>query len=102
MIRRPPRSTLFPYTTLFRSRRDGVDVLRAGTGADLAAPVVRTRRRATRLVDLGDRGAAQIRSENLFRPVTQGRLVLAPPQCNDGPNADDRGRDHQFDQREAT
>src|SRR3989442_8591158 len=24
MIRRPPRSTLFPYTTLFRSRR-GVD-----------------------------------------------------------------------------
>src|SRR3989454_5481609 len=24
MIRRPPRSTLFPYTTLFRSRADGV------------------------------------------------------------------------------
>src|SRR3712207_9010086 len=23
MIRRPPRSTLFPYTTLFRSRRKG-------------------------------------------------------------------------------
>src|SRR2546422_512476 len=23
MIRRPPRSTLFPYTTLFRSRRHG-------------------------------------------------------------------------------
>src|SRR2546430_9472772 len=23
MIRRPPRSTLFPYTTLFRSRRRG-------------------------------------------------------------------------------
>src|SRR3989441_6642072 len=27
MIRRPPRSTLFPYTTLFRSRRSG-DALR--------------------------------------------------------------------------
>src|SRR2546430_4287176 len=26
MIRRPPRSTLFPYTTLFRSRRDGYAV----------------------------------------------------------------------------
>src|SRR5258708_29185606 len=26
MIRRPPRSTLFPYTTLFRSRRQGGDV----------------------------------------------------------------------------
>src|SRR5258707_4565547 len=27
MIRRPPRSTLFPYTTLFRSRRDSSVVL---------------------------------------------------------------------------
>src|SRR2546425_9645456 len=25
MIRRPPRSTLFPYTTLFRSRSAGAD-----------------------------------------------------------------------------
>src|SRR2546426_7396810 len=24
MIRRPPRSTLFPYTTLFRSRPEGI------------------------------------------------------------------------------
>src|SRR3989454_10748681 len=24
MIRRPPRSTLFPYTTLFRSQREGL------------------------------------------------------------------------------
>src|SRR2546421_4529274 len=32
MIRRPPRSTLFPYTTLFRS---GVgDLVAAGRGAD--------------------------------------------------------------------
>src|SRR2546422_4018785 len=38
MIRRPPRSTLFPYTTLFRSRfrdREEADQLtaRAATGA---------------------------------------------------------------------
>src|SRR2546422_6059534 len=26
MIRRPPRSTLFPYTTLFRSRQDSLDI----------------------------------------------------------------------------
>src|SRR3712207_8219460 len=26
MIRRPPRSTLFPYTTLFRSRRSSTSV----------------------------------------------------------------------------
>src|SRR3712207_8510432 len=31
MIRRPPRSTLFPYTTLFRSRAASVDAVgRAG------------------------------------------------------------------------
>src|SRR5687767_15471312 len=30
MIRRPPRSTLFPYTTLFRSRRNS-SVLRIGS-----------------------------------------------------------------------
>src|SRR2546426_2268528 len=29
MIRRPPRSTLFPYTTLFRSRRSVPDLRRA-------------------------------------------------------------------------
>src|SRR3712207_8964939 len=30
MIRRPPRSTLFPYTTLFRSAPGAVAVLREG------------------------------------------------------------------------
>src|SRR2546427_8176837 len=30
MIRRPPRSTLFPYTTLFRSLRDVIRVLAEG------------------------------------------------------------------------
>src|SRR2546430_13750536 len=30
MIRRPPRSTLFPYTTLFRSVREGDVVVDAG------------------------------------------------------------------------
>src|SRR5256885_17066958 len=42
MIRRPPRSTLFPYTTLFRSgrRRGGVDQFRISlqtAGADAPA-----------------------------------------------------------------
>src|SRR3989454_4106730 len=30
MIRRPPRSTLFPYTTLFRSRKSPSAVLQSG------------------------------------------------------------------------
>src|SRR2546426_1844279 len=34
MIRRPPRSTLFPYTTLFRSRGVGRAGQRAAPGAD--------------------------------------------------------------------
>src|SRR2546430_12438791 len=35
MIRRPPRSTLFPYTTLFRSEPDGsLARLGAGGGVD--------------------------------------------------------------------
>src|SRR6266496_2838138 len=40
MIRRPPRSTLFPYTTLFRSRSRR---RRPGAGPDDAAPAPRSR-----------------------------------------------------------
>src|SRR5437879_9828164 len=36
MIRRPPRSTLFPYTTLFRSRRGAP--ARDGDGGRLRGP----------------------------------------------------------------
>src|SRR5260221_3234515 len=44
MIRRPPRSTLFPYTTLFRSRHAPLRARRrhhpgAQEGADIAQPV---------------------------------------------------------------
>src|SRR3712207_8826812 len=35
MIRRPPRSTLFPYTTLFRSAYEVVDAIERGDLADL-------------------------------------------------------------------
>src|SRR2546430_17589297 len=55
MIRRPPRSTLFPYTTLFRSRRDD----RAGRiEVDLAEPHAID---APRLRRLGNR--EDVRSE---------------------------------------
>src|SRR5690349_21876147 len=45
MIRRPPRSTLFPYTTLFRSRDDEDPAPRPG-GAAAAASCERARRGA--------------------------------------------------------
>src|SRR5436309_8793341 len=38
MIRRPPRSTLFPYTTLFRSPGDRDAVARSARGGLRAAP----------------------------------------------------------------
>src|SRR5258708_28905509 len=48
MIRRPPRSTLFPYTTLFRSRQYQIHV---ANGAQLVrvvrGPVVDDRNRRT-------------------------------------------------------
>src|SRR3712207_9160589 len=37
MIRRPPRSTLFPYTTLFRSRRGGRPARSAARTANAGA-----------------------------------------------------------------
>src|SRR2546430_7068555 len=55
MIRRPPRSTLFPYTTLFRSR---------GGHDDLSVPVgVRERERV-----VGDVGLRERTGEALNRP----------------------------------
>src|SRR3712207_7914632 len=47
MIRRPPRSTLFPYTTLFRSRHEaddvqrGVDRVEDAPRAEVAEPLLR-------------------------------------------------------------
>src|SRR2546429_5819885 len=60
MIRRPPRSTLFPYTTLFRSLTIPLDVAEQGVQAainagsnllpqDLPAPPVYRDRKSTRL-----------------------------------------------------
>src|SRR3712207_7553724 len=45
MIRRPPRSTLFPYTTLFRSRREAGGAALQGVMSDLiwrTTPIDRT------------------------------------------------------------
>src|SRR5260221_9728656 len=61
MIRRPPRSTLFPYTTLFRSGRarqaDRPGDLRGDVGEDVAVEV----RHDEDVEGLG--GVGQLRSE---------------------------------------
>src|SRR2546423_8634892 len=48
MIRRPPRSTLFPYTTLFRSR-EAIDVLRGPAQLRLGMASQRSQARAGRV-----------------------------------------------------
>src|SRR3712207_8841815 len=52
MIRRPPRSTLFPYTTLFRSRRVGRAgaLLHRGAGGVRVAALIGGRERRARSV----------------------------------------------------
>src|SRR3712207_6602979 len=73
MIRRPPRSTLFPYTTLFRSLDDGKTVLQEAMDATgLKAPEAR---------DL--LGAFLFSGEDVFKKVSslsggeRNRLSLA-------------------------
>src|SRR3712207_7133319 len=58
MIRLPPRSTLFPYTTLFRSIRRPSGVSRwCGRGGRTRSPTVHPRlRRSGTAVDGGDPG----------------------------------------------
>src|SRR5256885_11568798 len=71
MIRRPPRSTLFPYTTLFRSaegeRQPEVALARVqrdggGERARLAADVAAHRHGGA---DLGDRKSTRLNSSHL-------------------------------------
>src|SRR3712207_7844244 len=78
MIRRPPRSTLFPYTTLFRSRagaRRRQDLLRdraisggrSGSAARLRARLGRAHHRRRRVPHVGaelDRKSTRLNSSH--------------------------------------
>src|SRR3989449_3349127 len=67
MIRRPPRSTLFPYTTLFRSCFDVLEAL------DLQRPYV-----------LGESMGGWMAAEMAaLRPRDIGRLALAAPRSEE-------------------
>src|SRR3712207_7761424 len=58
MIRRPPRSTLFPYTTLFRSRLRAIAERRAGSADAEVAGDEHPLHLAGALADLQDLGIA--------------------------------------------
>src|SRR2546421_4514618 len=64
MIRRPPRSTLFPYTTLFRSETFGEAYAKAMMGAGLELPTSGT---AFISVNEGDKGQAVVLARRLSR-----------------------------------
>src|SRR2546422_6196471 len=70
MIRRPPRSTLFPYTTLFRSptwseaAAAGV-ARRSGPGRSAAGALGHPRRRGARMAEpAGDRKSTRLNSSH--------------------------------------
>src|SRR2546430_3542063 len=92
MIRRPPRSTLFPYTTLFRSvrRREDLHFRHARLGADECERVLRRLRQLGR----SEEHTSELQSQsNLvcrlllekkkpntpFFPCVRGRASLTPP-----------------------
>src|SRR2546430_7342786 len=60
MIRRPPRSTLFPYTTLFRSRR----ALLEERGHTLGVVVGRPEPRVRLPLELEDRKSTRLNSSH--------------------------------------
>src|SRR3712207_9014734 len=76
MIRRPPRSTLFPYTTLFRSRRrretDRSPTDEPGRPAGPVTPFDRLVDRARALVSGGGRAVLGIAG-----PPGSGKTTLA-------------------------
>src|SRR5258708_22306362 len=76
MIRRPPRSTLFPYTTLFRSHRRRCEIDRPGQHLDEPGLLeVLTDRKSTRL-----NSSHQIISYAVFCLKKKKRLDRTPPR----------------------
>src|SRR3712207_7646224 len=91
MIRRPPRSTLFPYTTLFRSGRSAFVTACAANAAAYEISGERSRRSMTSDAGtLGSRDRLQVRSEEhtselQSRQYLVCRLLLEKKQGNHGP-----------------
>src|SRR3712207_7119739 len=74
MIRRPPRSTLFPYTTLFRSL-DGEDAAGRDPGLGVQALGERSERRRPGLRAAADRHPAHRSEEHTSELQSRQYLV---------------------------
>src|SRR2546430_12478283 len=75
MIRRPPRSTLFPYTTLFRSRLRAAAEPRRPLGHGVRARRGRRRPAPVRRAGLQDRKARRRSEEHTSELQSQSNLV---------------------------
>src|SRR3712207_7634725 len=64
MIRRPPRSTLFPYTTLFRSARDVRREDASGSEPQALPSELRKGSRVLKLSNLEDRKSTRLNSSH--------------------------------------
>src|SRR5438034_3399556 len=73
MIRRPPSSTLFPYTTLFRSRGSG-ELCRSGNGRNRRG---RERRLHAPLGALAERTADQRRLDRKSTRLNSSHTVIS-------------------------
>src|SRR3712207_8448871 len=87
MIRRPPRSTLFPYTTLFRSRCPGIAVVVAARHRVMRDVVEERVPRAHHVAVRGG-GAVGVRSEEhtselQLRQYIVCRLLLEKKKITD-------------------
>src|SRR3712207_7776516 len=81
MIRRPPRSTLFPYTTLFRSMRPSAArvLARNLTRKD---PLAAERERYERLTER-ERDVLRLTAQGYSAPEIGGRWCITPPTGED-------------------
>ena len=72
MIRRPPRSTLFPYTTLFRSATDQI----TGTAEEIDLNATGTGDATDPPFSITSQGAARIESGNRLTVTTDENIAL--------------------------
>src|SRR2546426_3462242 len=85
MIRRPPRSTLFPYTTLFRSIGELEDVTKAPAALVRAttSPDLDLRRHATKsLAKIGDLATVQALADRLGDERSEEHTSELQSPCN--------------------
>src|SRR3712207_8296434 len=75
MIRRPPRSTLFPYTTLFRSALLRLPARRGAASPGAAGAVRGLRRLAARPAERGGAGRAARSEEHTSELQSRQYLV---------------------------